>query len=121
MGCDNSFGIKKKNGQYVVDEYGDFIGVDIKEVINNFLKAIKSTLEWNEFDFLDDDASGPEYADDWTKIDDGIIPIWRTLGPGWAGGLTLTTPEGIKIFLEVNGYKDIAPEDIEFINVGWDA
>ena len=114
MGCDNSFHIKKKNGQYVVNEYGDFISIDIKEVINNFLKAIKSTLEWDEFDFLDDTPPG-------TKIDDGIIPIWRTLGPKWAGGLGLTTPEGIKIFLEVNDYEDIIPEDIERIEIGWDA
>ena len=106
MGCDNSFHIKKKNGQYVVDEYGDFIGIDIKKVINNFLKAIKSTLEWDEFEFLDDDAPEPEYANEWTKIDDGIIPIWKLQGPGWAGGLTLTTPEGIKIFLEARALKE---------------
>jgi len=114
MGYDEKFRIKKKNGQEVVKEYGDCINTDIKAVTNNFLKAIKSTLEWDEFDFLDDTPHG-------TKIDDGIIPIWRASGPGWAGGLTLTTPEGIKIFLEVNDYEDIAPEDIERIEVGWNA
>ena len=120
MSYDTFLHIKNKKGQYVIQDnyYNYYDGHNITKATNNFFKAINSTLEWSE-DIWKDTPPKPEYAHYWTKIDNGSIPIWTEPGPHWAGELELTTPEGIKAFLESNGYADIVPDDIEYICIGW--
>lgn len=128
MGYDERFYIKKKKGQgqdrYVIDEYG-YISYNPREVISNFFGAIKFDPK-QDFDDIWDDVwkdippKGDDTEYNWTKIDDGTIPIWTSHGPLCAGGLYLYTPEGIKAFLEANDFKDIVSEDIERISIGWD-
>ena len=120
MGYDESLYIRHKKGEYIINECGWHINRSLKELTNNFFKAINSSIEWNENDFWNDFPPEAEYAEHWTKIDDGDIPIWTERGQWWAGGLLLTTTKGIEAFLKANGYKDIIPEDIECIGVGWD-
>ena len=110
--------IKHKNGEYLVDEYGGYLSRSMKKLTNKFFKAINSSLEWNIDDRWND--TEPKNTDNYTKTDDGDIPIWVKLGPDYSGGLLLTTTKGITAFLKANGYKDIPPEDIEYIYVGWD-
>ncbi len=127
MGYDESMHIRHKNGQDLVNAYGwhleahSNIGRTLEELTNNFFKTIKSKVEWNCWDFWDDTPPEPEYADKWTKIDDGTVPIWSSNGPGWAGGLFLHTPKAIEAFLKANDYNDISPNDVECIQVSWDA
>lgn len=118
MGYSEHLYIKKKKGQYIHSKYEDLILKDVGDLINNFFKAINLTIEWNWEDIWEDNLDDLK-LENWTKIDDGVIPIWTTYG-GIAAGLELSTPEGIKIFLEANGYKDLVAEDIEYIDIGWD-
>ena len=117
MGYSEFLNIENKKGQYIRSKYEDLILKDIDDLIDNFFKAINSTTEYDEYYIYEDNPDGLK-LEHWTKIDDGIIPIW-TMHGGLRGGLWLTTLEGIKIFLEANGYKDLVAEDIEYIDIGW--
>ena len=123
MGYDEHLYIKKKKGQgqdkYIVAEHGGYISEDPAELINNFFQAIHSDLGWNENVWQDTPPEGDKTEYSWEKIDDGVIPIWTSHGPKYAGGLCLDTLEGIKAFLKANNYEDIAAEDIEYISIGW--
>lgn len=111
--------IKDKKGQCIVEECGTHISRSPKELINNFFKAINSTLEWNEDDCWDDIMTDPKYALCWTKTDDGDIPVWIAHGDGYVGDLELSTTKGIEAFLKANDFEDISPEEIKRVRVGW--